>query len=118
MQWDGGPAGGFTSGEPWLPAVDPAARNVSDQREDPGSLLSLCRSLTALRSELGPGIQWVDSAPGVLAYERGGHLVALNLSAEPAVTPPAGSVVLASVEGAVPAPGRLEPHAGAVFRRS
>src|SRR5919206_2109167 len=27
MQWDGSPAGGFTTGEPWLPLVDPARRN-------------------------------------------------------------------------------------------
>lgn len=118
MQWDGGAAGGFTSGEPWLPAVDPATRNVADQREDPGSVLSLCRSLATLRSEFGAGIRWVDSAPGVLAYERGEHLVALNLSAEPAATPQAGQLVLASVEGALLEPGRLEPHTGAVFRRS
>ena len=29
------PAGGFTTGEPWLPPIDPAARNVADQRARP-----------------------------------------------------------------------------------
>src|SRR5204863_294847 len=35
MQWDTSPTGGFTSGVPWLPAVDPAERNVEAQRDDP-----------------------------------------------------------------------------------
>lgn len=45
MQWDATPTGGFTTGEPWLAPVDPAERNVADQRDDPGSLLSLYRRL-------------------------------------------------------------------------
>ena len=53
MQWDASPSGGFTTGEPWLPLVDPAQRNVADQRDDPGSMLSLVRELIALRRELG-----------------------------------------------------------------
>ena len=44
MQWDASPGGGFTTGEPWLPLVDPAERNVAAQRGDPASLLSLYRS--------------------------------------------------------------------------
>ena len=39
MQWDASPSGGFTSGEPWLPLVDPADHNVADQRDDPASTL-------------------------------------------------------------------------------
>jgi alpha-glucosidase len=49
MQWDTSPNGGFTTGRPWLPLVDPAARNVAAQREDPDSLLSLYRDLLAWR---------------------------------------------------------------------
>lgn len=49
MQWDGSPNGGFTSGTPWLPLVDPATRNVAGQADDPGSLLNLYRRLLALR---------------------------------------------------------------------
>jgi alpha-glucosidase len=49
MQWDGSPNGGFTTGEPWLALVDPAERNVADQREDPDSLLALYRDLLAWR---------------------------------------------------------------------
>jgi alpha-glucosidase len=51
MQWDASPTGGFTSGTPWLPLVDPQTRNVADQAADPGSLLSLYRRLIAVRSE-------------------------------------------------------------------
>lgn len=47
MQWDS--SGGFTSGEPWLPMVDPEDRNVADQRDDPDSLLNHYRDLIARR---------------------------------------------------------------------
>ncbi len=50
MQWDASATGGFTSGTPWLPVVDPAARNVTDQAADPASLLSLYRALIAARA--------------------------------------------------------------------
>ena len=49
MQWDASPTGGFTDGEPWLPLVDPAIRNVADQSGDPASLLNLYRRLVELR---------------------------------------------------------------------
>jgi alpha-glucosidase len=53
MRWvDDAPHGGFTSGEPWLPMVDPERRNVADQREDPGSLLNLYRELMARRPQV------------------------------------------------------------------
>jgi alpha-glucosidase len=51
MQWDASPNGGFTTSTPWLPLVDPAERNVADQRGDPESLLSLYRELLAWRRE-------------------------------------------------------------------
>ncbi len=49
MQWDATAHGGFTTGTPWLPLVDPVARNVAAQRDDPGSLLSLYRELLTRR---------------------------------------------------------------------
>ena len=49
MQWDASTTGGFTQGEPWLPLVDPAQRNVADQSPDPGSLLNHYRRLLAVR---------------------------------------------------------------------
>jgi alpha-glucosidase len=75
MQWDASPAGGFSSGPPWLPLVDPARRNVADQSADPGSLLSLYRRLIALRAwspALGRGTHRsvFGVAPDVLAWLR------------------------------------------------
>ena len=52
MQWDGSPNGGFTTGTPWLALVDPAERNVADQRADPDSLLNLYRDLLAWRRQM------------------------------------------------------------------
>ena len=49
MQWDASDHGGFTSGDPWLPLVDPESRNAADQATDPGSTLSLYRRLIAAR---------------------------------------------------------------------
>ena len=51
MQWEPTADGGFTTGTPWLPVVDPAERNVADQRDDPDSLLSLYRRLIAARRD-------------------------------------------------------------------
>jgi alpha-glucosidase len=61
MQWDATPSGGFTTGKPWLPLVDPAERNVAGQREDPDSLLALYRDLLAWRRQVRE--QGGDDAP-------------------------------------------------------
>ena len=81
MQWDGTPGGGFSTGEPWLPLVDPKVHNVEDQRDDPRSILALYRHMIALRREIGGPLEMIDAEPGVLAYARGGHQVALNTTA-------------------------------------
>jgi alpha-glucosidase len=88
MQWTGD--GGFTSAgvEPWLPMGDAAARNVADQREDPGSILHLCRDLIALRrdrEDLHSGrYEALDTAGDVWAWRRGAEtLVAMNHSERP-----------------------------------
>lgn len=49
MQWADEPGGGFTTGTPWLPLGDTHRINVSDQRADSASLLSLYRRLIAER---------------------------------------------------------------------
>ena len=82
MQWDGTPSGGFTSGRPWLPLVDPEVRNVEDQRDEPDSMLALYRDLIASRREIDGPLEPIESEPGVLAYTRGGHRVAVNTTAE------------------------------------
>lgn len=115
MQWDGTPSGGFTTGTPWLPPVDPAERNVADQAADRGSLLWLYRDLIALRRELGPGLRFRDAPPGALVFERGDHVLALNLSDAPVAIGPHGPVRLATAPGEV---GVLAPHSGRVARRS
>jgi alpha-glucosidase len=73
MQWDGSPNAGFTDGEPWLPLVDPAERNVLDQAGDPDSMLSYVKHLVRERRELGSGFRLLDAPEGTLAYERGGR---------------------------------------------
>ena len=57
MQWDATPTGGFTTGTPWLPPIDPARRSVAGQAADRGSLLHLYRDLIALRRELGGAVR-------------------------------------------------------------
>jgi alpha-glucosidase len=78
MQWDASPAGGFTTGTPWLPPADPAERNVEAQRDDPDSTLSLFRELVRLRRGLDPGFELLDSVDGVLAFRRGERMIEVN----------------------------------------
>jgi alpha-glucosidase len=113
MQWDPSPAGGFTSGEPWLPLVDPAERSVAGQRDDPASMLSLVRELIALRRELGEGFELIDAAEGVLAFRRGDHTVAINTTPEPRPAPLSSELRLATEPGAL-RDGSLAAHAGAI----
>jgi alpha-glucosidase len=110
MQWDARPSGGFSTGEPWLPLVDPQERNVEAQRGDPASLLELYRRLLALRKALGDGFRLLDAEPGVVAFARGDHTVAVNTTAEPR-TPPPGETVLATHQGR-----GLPPHAALIVR--
>lgn len=75
MPWDASPTGGFTTGTPWLPLIDPAERNVAAQLADPGSLLTLYRRLIAARQGCEPlrrGTQRsiFGVAPAVLAWLR------------------------------------------------
>jgi alpha-glucosidase len=113
MQWDGSPRGGFSTGEPWLPVVDPAERNVEAQRDDPESTLTLTRELVALRRELGEGFEPLDAAEGVVAYRRGGHAVAINTKAEPRPVPLRGEPRLETEPGAL-RDGTLASHSGAI----
>lgn len=76
MQWADEPGGGFTTGTPWLPLGDTHRINVSDQRADSASLLSLYRRLIAERHgsrALAEGAQRsLDTPPesGVFGYLR------------------------------------------------
>jgi len=86
MPWS--PAGGFTTGRPWLPMnADLATRNVESESRDPGSMLSLTRALLALRREplfASGSIGEVRAEGSILRFERTlgreRALVVLNLS--------------------------------------
>ncbi|MGH6930680.1 MAG: alpha-amylase family glycosyl hydrolase, partial [Dongiaceae bacterium] len=75
MPWDGSANSGFTKVEPWLPLADNAAAiSVEAQKRDPLSMLSLTRSLLALRRR-EPALAIGDWAPlpvegEALAYMR------------------------------------------------
>jgi len=111
MQWTAGPLGGFTSGTPWLPPIDPEERNVEDQRRDPGSLLNLYRLLIRLRRELPPEFELLGVEDGVLSYRRGDATVMLNFSSAERSAPVRGSVLLATAEAG---DGVLPMHGGVV----
>jgi alpha-glucosidase len=113
MQWDASPAGGFTDGDPWLPLTDPAERNVAAQRDDPGSVLTLYRDLIALRRRLGDGFELLpQTADGVLAYRRGRHLVAINLTGDERAIPAHREIVI-TTDGRTDGES-LPPNAGIV----
>ena len=101
MPWTGERGGGFSPDpvEPWLPIGDPRVRNVADQRDDPGSILHLCRDLIELRRaridlRTGPYAS-LDAPEGVWAWKRGNEtVVAMNCSDVPVDTRFAGAIAL------------------------
>jgi alpha-glucosidase len=110
--WEAGGAG-FSDGPPWLPVA--AGTSLAEQRRAPGSTVELYRELIALRRELGPGLEVVAAADGLLAYRRGEHLVAINLSGEerPLPNDPPAAVRLATAGGL--RDGALAPGTAAVL---
>jgi alpha-glucosidase len=123
MRWDdGAPHGGFTTGAPWLPAIEVDGGGVAAQEHEPDSVLALYRDLIALRRTLAPGLEFVDDvAGGVLAYRRGAdHLVAINASDEPRPAPAAGRIVRGThgslLPDGAPIPAELKPGQGVLAR--
>jgi glycosidase len=117
MQWDATPRGGFTTGEPWLPLIDPDRRNVADQAADPGSLLTFLRRLAELRKTIEGELRFLETGhPDVIAYERGEHVVTLNLSDEPRPEPSTGKPLVATHPGNER--GAVPPHGGTLHRRA
>jgi len=101
MRWRQGPNAGFCPDgtEPWLPIGDRPGVDVASQRDDPGSVLRLCRDAVRLRAaepELRSGARRdLPSPPGVWAIRRGESLtVAVNLDATPAGLDGVGGTVL------------------------
>jgi alpha-glucosidase len=113
MQWDGSSSGGFTTGEAWLPPVDPERTNVEGQRDDPASMLLLVRDLMATRRLLDDGIELLDAAPGVLAYRRGEHTIVVNTTPVERPAPARGEVVIETRPGALDR-GTLAPSSAAI----
>jgi alpha-glucosidase len=114
MQWEPAENGGFTTGAPWLPLTDPMVRSVAAQRGSVGSMLEFHRELIALRRNLAGPVEMLDAEPGVLAYRRGEHVVALNLGEVPAAPPVAGDELLATQPGS--GSGSLPGRSGVVLR--
>jgi alpha-glucosidase len=93
MQWDAGPHAGFSAGTPWLPIADDYRTvNVTAERADSRSMVSLHRALIALRRATPAltvgGYRSIYTDDDLLVYEReagtyGRREVALNLSGRP-----------------------------------
>ncbi len=107
MLWENSTSAGFTSGTPWLPiAADFASRTVQTQDLDPASVLTLYRTLLALRrshAALHSGsISAVEGGDeGILNYVRSDGSerlqVLLNLtSQEHRVACPPGRILLST----------------------
>jgi alpha-glucosidase len=112
MQWESSPGGGFTTGRPWLPLVDPAERNVAAQARDAHSTFSFWKELISLRDELDGPLETVDLGADVLAFRRGRNTVMLSFAKQSRALP-LGEVLLATEPVAR---GSLPPRAGAVIR--
>jgi alpha-glucosidase len=115
MQWDGSPGGGFTSGEPWLPLVNPERVNVEAQRDDPLSTMTLVRDLIRLRRSLPRDFRLLDAGPGVVAYARGEHVIAVNTTPSTVRVPRARELVIETEPGALEG-DELAAHAAAISR--
>ena len=105
MQWDASATAGFTGqrAAPWLPVGDSAAVNVAGQRDDPGSMLRLCRELISLRrAEFGGEIvayRSLPAPPGGWAYRAGRLTVLANFSGGPITCHDPGGPILLSTTG-------------------
>jgi alpha-glucosidase len=77
MQWTA--RGGFSTGTPWLPMIDPAACNVEDQLGVPGSTLEQYRELIRVRRQLTGPVTVTAAEPEFLSFTRSDVTVALNL---------------------------------------
>lgn len=126
IAWDASPAGGFTTGTPWLASrVDPGY-SVAEQQRDPDSVLNHYRRLLALRRgsralRFGE-VEFVEpERAGCFAWVRRdaaeAFLVELNLTDQPLECPPsrpAARLVLAS--HAAHQEGTLAPYESRVSR--
>jgi alpha-glucosidase len=94
IPWEPGPGWGFTAGaDAWLPMGERTdADTVAVQRADPTSMLHRYRALIAAR-RAGPDlrtapVEWLTGTGPLIAYRRGGTVVAANCGDEPGATLP------------------------------
>ncbi|MCU1411110.1 MAG: alpha-glucosidase [Rhodoglobus sp.] len=106
LPWAGDhPPFGFSAGtdvQPWLPQPEDWGRYTVDaEAADPGSMLSLYRAALTIRRTLDgdESFRWLDSAPDVLCFARGGGFVSVtNLSDRPIDLPEHEEFLLGSTE--------------------
>jgi alpha-glucosidase len=103
--------------DPWLPAGT-TTESVSEQTDDPDSILSFCRKLIALRRQrealVTARYAQLEAPPGVWAWRRGdGTVVAVNLSDTEARVDLSGQVLLSTEDRDDPA--TLGPWAGFIL---
>jgi alpha-glucosidase len=114
-----GPSG---SDPTWLPQPESwADLSVAAQQDDPQSTLSFYRRALATRHRLlptlGTGVEFLDSAPEVLAFRRDPDLVCVvNCGVEPTDVSGYGEPVLVSGDTEAVAGGSLPPDTAAWFR--
>jgi alpha-glucosidase len=117
MAWDGGPNGGFTTGRPWLPALDPSHRNVADQERQDGSTLNMFRRAIAVKRSLsGRPLEILESPPGTVVLRRGEHTVAVNLADAPARIERPPELVLEARPGDGEDATSIPPHGAWIAR--
>lgn len=94
MPWKPGPNLGFSSAEQtWLPVGHGPDDSVEAQQQNPGAHVHKMRSLLRFRRELAdlsPVVNWLEAPTGVVAFQRGDHLFALNASDAAAEFSPGG----------------------------
>ena len=107
LPWSGvRPPFGFSpaeaGSEPWLPQpADWARLTVQAQQADPSSMLWLYKQALRIRKTLNrasaTAFSWRESAPDVLAFDRGAHFVSVtNLSPRSIELPDGAGILLAS----------------------
>jgi len=112
MPWDATPNGGFTTGTPWLPAIDSKARNVAAEEQDPNSTLHLVQRLARLRKDLPRELRFIESPEHTVVAARGDHVIAINVGDEPAQAPAASHIREEARPGDGADPLRIPPHGG------
>ncbi len=122
MQWDAGPAAGFTSGTPWLAVnANHVAVNAAAQRSDQGSVFHHYRRLIELRHThpvvvSGDVTMLLPDDEQVYAYVRRlddvAMLVLVNASGEPAVAALSDAATWAEAELLLGGPDPTLPPVG------